>query len=108
MCIRDSSNPAPAVPAPPTFARTPSPGLLKRMASIESVHNTSSTAQQGEYGRTLPVVEKSGLRKSSVDDLKRIYEERAGLARAASVSSVGSGRRASNASLSRRTSNAAA
>ncbi|KAH0290281.1 Rho GTPase activation protein, partial [Aureobasidium sp. EXF-3399] len=101
------SNPAPAAPAPPTFARTPSPGLLKRMASIESVHKTSGTAHQGEYGRSLPVVEKSGLRKSSVDDLKRIYEERAGLARAASVSSVGSGRRASNASLSRRTSNAA-
>jgi hypothetical protein len=42
-----------------------------------------------------------------VDDLKRIYEERAGLARAASVSSVGStgsGRRISNAEISRRTS----
>lgn len=100
------SNPAPP-PAAPTFARTPSPGLLKRMASIESVHNTSSTAQVPDHNRIAPVVEKSGLRKSSVDDLKRIYEERAGLARAASVSSVGSGRRTSSASLSRRTSNAA-
>jgi Rho GTPase-activating protein 1 len=100
------SNPAPA-PAAPTFARTPSPGLLKRMASIESVHNTSSTAQVPDHNRIAPVVEKSGLRKSSVDDLKRIYEERAGLARAASVSSVGSERKTSNASLSRRTSNAA-
>jgi Rho GTPase-activating protein 1 len=100
------SNPAPA-PAPPTFARTPSPGLLKRMASIESVHKVPAVGLQTEYNRVTPVVEKAGLRKSSVDDLKRIYEERAGLARAASVSSVGSGRRASNGSLSRRTSNAA-
>jgi Rho GTPase-activating protein 1 len=93
------SNPAP--PAPPTFARTPSPGLLKRMASIESVHNTAGgSAQQ----LVAPGVDKSGLRKSSVDDLKRIYEERAGLARAASVSSVGSGRRISNAEIGRRTS----
>lgn len=99
------SNAAPTAPAPPTFARTPSPGLLKRMASIESVHNAPSTAQT-DRGRGVTVVEKS-LRQSSVDDLKRIYEERAGLARAASVSSVGSGRRASNASLSRRPSGAA-
>ncbi|KEQ79342.1 hypothetical protein M438DRAFT_349857 [Aureobasidium pullulans EXF-150] len=101
----------------PTYAprpRTPSPGLLKRMASIESMHNTAVAQQQQipDSNRIAPVVEKIGLRKSSVDDLKRIYEERAGatigLARAASVSS-NSGRRGSNASasLSRRTSNAA-
>jgi hypothetical protein len=77
------------------------------MASIESVHKVPAVGLQTEYNRVTPVVEKAGLRKSSVDDLKRIYEERAGLARAASVSSVGSGRRASNGSLSRRTSNAA-
>jgi Rho GTPase-activating protein 1 len=97
------SNPAPAAP---TFARTPSPGLLKRMASIESVHNTSGGSGSAQQ-LVAPGVEKSGLRKSSVDDLKRIYEERAGLARAASVSSVGStgsGRRISNAEISRRTS----
>jgi hypothetical protein len=78
------------------------------MASIESVHNVPAGSTQTEYNKIVPVVEKTGLRKSSVDDLKRIYEERAGLARAASVSSVSSnGRRASNVSLSRRTSNAA-
>ncbi|KAI4719452.1 hypothetical protein E4T48_04325 [Aureobasidium sp. EXF-10727] len=98
------SNPPPAAP---TFARTPSPGLLKRMASIESTHNTTIAAQQPDPNRIAPVVEKIGLRKSSVDDLKRIYEERVGLARAASVSSVGSSRRTSSAGLSRRPSNAA-
>ncbi|CAD0108647.1 unnamed protein product [Aureobasidium uvarum] len=97
------SNPPPTAP---TFARTPSPGLLKRMASIESTHNTT-IAQQPDPSRIAPVVEKIGLRKSSVDDLKRIYEERVGLARAASVSSVSSSRRTSNAGLSRRPSNAA-
>jgi hypothetical protein len=72
------------------------------MASIESVHNTSGSGSGQQL--VAPGVEKSGLRKSSVDDLKRIYEERAGLARAASVSSVGSGRRISNAEVGRRTS----
>ncbi|KAH0001052.1 Rho GTPase activation protein, partial [Aureobasidium melanogenum] len=91
----------------PTFARTPSPGLLKRMASIETMQNTSISAQQLDPNRIAPVVEKIGLRKSSVDDLKRVYEERAGIARAASVSSNSSSRRTSNVGLSRRTSNAA-
>ncbi|KAH0415234.1 hypothetical protein KCU90_g14876, partial [Aureobasidium melanogenum] len=102
------SNPPPTTTfSAPTFARTPSPGLLKRMASIESMQNTSIAAQQLDPNRIAPVIEKIGLRKSSVDDLKRVYEERAGIARAASVSSNSSSRRTSNVGLSRRTSNAA-
>lgn len=85
--------------APPSYVprpRTPSPGLLKRMASIESMHNTAVAQQsQQDANKMAPVVEKIGLRKASVDDLKRVFEERAGLARAASV---GSSRRASNVS----------
>ncbi|KAI5202374.1 hypothetical protein E4T39_04823 [Aureobasidium subglaciale] len=109
-----SRNPSLSVPnAPPFYAprpRTPSPGLLKRMASIESLRSTA-VAQNPDANRIAPVVEKIGLRKSSVDDLKRIYEERAsatiGLARAASGRSSGGSRRTSNASLTTRTSNAA-
>ncbi|KAI5195286.1 hypothetical protein AUEXF2481DRAFT_24475 [Aureobasidium subglaciale EXF-2481] len=107
-----SRNPSLSVPtAPPSYAprpRTPSPGLLKRMASIESLHSTA-IAQTPDPNRIAPVVEKIGLRKSSVDDLKRIYEERAsatiGLARAASGSGSGN-QRTSSAGLSRRTSDA--
>ncbi|KAI5266796.1 hypothetical protein E4T47_08176 [Aureobasidium subglaciale] len=109
-----SRNPSLSVPtAPASYAprpRTPSPGLLKRMASIESLHSTA-IAQTPDPNRIAPVVEKIGLRKSSVDDLKRIYEERAsatiGLARAAGGNGSGSGsRRTSSVGLSRRTSNA--
>ncbi|KAF2480120.1 divergent CRAL/TRIO domain-containing protein [Neohortaea acidophila] len=63
--------------------RTPSPGLLRRMSAMEVGSNgTGSTSR--------PVVEEPrrlDLRRPSVDDLKRLYEERAstvlGLAKAA-------------------------
>jgi Rho GTPase-activating protein 1 len=86
--------------------RAPSPGLLRRMASMESPLTPSLTpslspAGEGSYsnrngnvdsnrgvgnagvGRRLGVevdVQGQGWRKSSVDDLKRLYEERAGTA----------------------------
>ncbi|SMR60815.1 unnamed protein product [Zymoseptoria tritici ST99CH_1E4] len=65
--------------------RAPSPGLLKRMASMEQAETSSSTLGGkvgGAVGGSLAVGDagEKGLRKSSVDDLRRIYEERAGVA----------------------------
>ncbi|KAK4610694.1 Rho GTPase-activating protein 8 [Fulvia fulva] len=68
---------APHVPKP----RTPSPGLLKRMESMESNKSTHSLEPK-----------KLNLKKASVDDLRRLYEERA-----TTVQSLAeAGRRASN------------
>ena len=50
--------------------RAVSPGLRKRMTSIEP---TSDTAPQSKPGLE---PQKLNLKKSSVDDLRRLYEER--------------------------------
>lgn len=98
----------------PTYVprpRTPSPGLLQRMSSVESVTKAAPPSINAGIER-LP--KNVGLKKASVDDLRRLYEERAGtvvkLANAASrrgstVSTTSSrpgssaGRRESNVSL---------
>ncbi|KAF4551829.1 Divergent CRAL/TRIO domain-containing protein [Elsinoe fawcettii] len=62
--IDSGTHAAPHVPKP----RTPSPGLMQRMQSWEKEANASgSSGQKGQVGE----------RKQSVDDLKRLYEERA-------------------------------
>ena len=64
-----SNNLAPAnVPRP----RAPSPGLLKRMSSME----TGSTVEPGPQRRESVEPKKLNLKKTSVDDLRRLYEER--------------------------------
>lgn len=100
----------------PTYVprpRTPSPGLLQRMSSVGSVKAGSGSVNAGI--EKLP--KNVGLKKASVDDLRRLYEERAGtvanLANAASrrgstvstTSRPGSSasRRASNVSLTSNT-----
>ncbi|TKX18615.1 divergent CRAL/TRIO domain-containing protein [Elsinoe australis] len=75
----DSGTHAPAYSPKP---RTPSPGLMQRMQSWEKeASGSGGSGQKGEIGG----------RKQSVDDLKRLYEERAttvaGLARTKSNSS---------------------
>lgn len=55
---------APNMPRP----RTPSPGLLQRMSSMENTQRANST------GSLQP--SKLNLKKTSVDDLRRLYEER--------------------------------
>jgi Rho GTPase-activating protein 1 len=67
--IISSNNLAPAnVPRP----RAPSPGLLKRMSSIE----TGSTSEAASQRRESIEPKKLNLKKASVDDLRRLYEER--------------------------------
>ncbi|EME44569.1 hypothetical protein DOTSEDRAFT_72126 [Dothistroma septosporum NZE10] len=61
--------------------RTPSPGLLKRMESMESAKSSNSLEPK-----------KLNLKKASVDDLRRLYEER--VTTVQSLAEVG--RRASN------------
>ena len=63
---------APNVPRP----RAPSPGLAKRMENIESMHGTAEWQQRA--GLVGP--KKLNLKKASVDDLRRLYEERASTA----------------------------
>ncbi|CAK4033084.1 hypothetical protein DOTSEDRAFT_72126 [Lecanosticta acicola] len=58
----------PHVPKP----RTPSPGLLQRMSSMENTH--SQRASSAGSGGLQP--NKLNLKKTSVDDLRRLYEER--------------------------------
>ncbi|KXT06906.1 hypothetical protein AC578_7235 [Pseudocercospora eumusae] len=72
--------------------RAPSPGLLKRMAGMESQELERPSAAGSERLGVTP--RPLNLRKGSVDDLKRLYEERASTAEALAV--VGSGRRASS------------
>lgn len=63
--------PPPRIPR----VRAASPGLLKRMSSLEVTSSTAPGSASGlETGRK-PV----NLRQTSVDDLRRLYEERAGL-----------------------------
>ncbi|KAF7185412.1 Rho GTPase-activating protein 1 [Pseudocercospora fuligena] len=75
--------------------RAPSPGLLKRMAGMESQELEKSSSSSSTGNERLGVAPRPlNLRKGSVDDLKRLYEERASTAEALAV--VGSGRRASS------------
>lgn len=90
-----------AAPPPAFKARTPSPGLLKRMTSMEVMKKTDAEA---EKDRLLP--KRLGLKQASVDDLRRLYEVRAGTARTLSSASSASRRSSNVDSLSRRTSNA--
>lgn len=62
-----------SLPVPGPKPRTPSPGLLQRMPSFET-RKTDTT----ESTRLQP--KKLDLKKQSVDDLRRLYEERAGTA----------------------------
>lgn len=65
--MSSNNNLAPSnVPRP----RAPSPGLLKRMSSME----TGSTGEASSQKREGP--KKLNLKKASVDDLRRLYEER--------------------------------
>jgi Rho GTPase-activating protein 1 len=61
-----------SLPVPASKPRGISPGLLKRMPSLE-VRPTQSSAE-----RLAP--KKLNLKKQSVEDLRRLYEERAGTA----------------------------
>ncbi|KAF2108140.1 divergent CRAL/TRIO domain-containing protein [Lophiotrema nucula] len=65
-----------SLPVPGPKPRTPSPSLLQRMPSFEQSRNKpeSLVPPPAEQRRL-------NLRKASVDDLRRLYEERAGTAR---------------------------
>lgn len=65
--------------------RSTSTGIVKRMASMESANGSS------QHGNTLQP-SKLNLRKASVDDLRRIYEDRA----SAAETLVAAGRRSSH------------
>ncbi|KYG43291.1 hypothetical protein M433DRAFT_112459 [Acidomyces richmondensis BFW] len=93
--------------------RTPSPGLLKRMTSMEQQQQNYLSYNGNEIGRVLrpqlnpgSSVQKQGLaepkklnlRKASVDDLRRLYEERANTAESLkTLASIGSGGRRESA-----------
>ncbi|EME84307.1 uncharacterized protein MYCFIDRAFT_214690 [Pseudocercospora fijiensis CIRAD86] len=75
--------------------RAPSAGLLKRMASMESQEVEKSSSSSSTGNERLGVAPRPlNLRKGSVDDLKRLYEERASTAEALAV--IGGVRRASS------------
>lgn len=63
-----------SLPVPGPKPRTPSPSLLQRMPSFDTSKKEASLAPLAP-GRL-------DLRKQSVDDLRRLYEERAGTAQA--------------------------
>lgn len=63
-----------SLPVPGPKPRTPSPSLLQRMPSMEAT-NKSSLAPPSQPRRL-------NMKKQSVDDLRRLYEERAGTAHA--------------------------
>lgn len=72
------------VPAAPPRLRTPSPSLMQRMPSFENFakdqNKGGAEAEDGAArGRTLKP-KKMNLKKQSVEDLRRLYEERAGTA----------------------------
>ncbi|KAK5133965.1 hypothetical protein LTR08_007085 [Meristemomyces frigidus] len=64
--------PTPALPLPKP--RAPSASLLKRISTIQPT--PSPHQQQQQHPRTLEEPKKLNLRKASVDDLRRLYEER--------------------------------
>jgi Rho GTPase-activating protein 1 len=72
------------VPAAPPRLRTPSPSLMQRMPSFENFakdqNKGGAEAEDGAArGRTLKP-KRMNLKKQSVEDLRRLYEERAGTA----------------------------
>ena len=87
-------------PGPAFKVKAPSPGLLKRMTSMDL---RSAEEKQRENERLLP--QGLGLKKASVDDLRRLYEERA--TTVSQLNSTSASRRSSNAGVApRRTSSA--
>ncbi|KAL1304823.1 hypothetical protein AAFC00_003750 [Neodothiora populina] len=101
MPTESGSTERPTTPGTTFKARGPSAGLLQRMASMEE-----EKKKQREAERLLP--QRLGLKKASVDDLKRLYEDRATTVeklntasvsrRGSTASSMDGSRRASNAS----------
>lgn len=67
----EGSLPASHVPKP----RAPSPGLLKRMSSMENSSRATDTSPPRKSSGTLEP-RRLNLKKNSVDDLRRLYEER--------------------------------
>jgi Rho GTPase-activating protein 1 len=65
-----------SLPVPGPKPRTISPGLLHRMPSFES----RQTPNHGVIERKMLTPNKLNLKKQSVEDLRRLYEERAGTA----------------------------
>lgn len=64
-----------SLPIPAPKPRTPSPSLLQRMPSFETSRKESNLAPPSNP-------RKINIKKKSVDDLRRLYEERAGTASA--------------------------
>ncbi|KAK7181568.1 hypothetical protein DPSP01_008966 [Paraphaeosphaeria sporulosa] len=62
-----------SLPVPAPKPRTPSPSLLQRMPSFETSKKEQSLAPPD-------VPRRLNMKKTSVDDLRRLYEERAGTA----------------------------
>lgn len=62
-----------SLPVPAPKPRTPSPSLLQRMPSFEASKKEQSLAPPS-------IPRKLNMKKQSVDDLRRLYEERAGTA----------------------------
>lgn len=62
--------------------RTPSPGLLKRMTSMESGLNATHSAATAAATKAASSLgpRPLNLRKTSVDDLRRLYEDRVNMA----------------------------
>jgi Rho GTPase-activating protein 1 len=63
-----------SLPVPGPKPRTPSPGLLQRMPTFETSKTPPTLAPPGNP-------RKINMKKASVDDLRRLYEERAGTAK---------------------------
>ncbi|TKA73097.1 hypothetical protein B0A55_04831 [Friedmanniomyces simplex] len=90
-----------AAPTNPTpRPRAPSPGLLKRFETMEAATTTAKSSLEEPFPRR-----RMNLKKASVDDLRRLYEERlstaealrrAELARRGSASGVGVGSQGSS------------
>jgi len=110
-------NGCPDIPSSSSFPkpRAPSPGLLKRMTSMEQQQQHHPSYIGHEIGGALRLQKKAGLsvpqqslaepkklnlRKASVDDLRRLYEERANTAESLkTLASIGSGGRRGSAQL---------
>lgn len=63
-----------SLPVPGPKPRTPSPSLLQRMPSFEASRAPAALAPPATSRRL-------NMKKASVDDLRRLYEERAGFAK---------------------------
>lgn len=71
-------------PLPTTKLRAPSASLLQRMPSFDrqSQDSTGGSVDPNTFPRKMLPPKKLNLKKQSVDDLRRLYEERAGTASA--------------------------